>query len=110
MGRKSTEIPTQLSNDKINAIYNYVQRNGYEKTAVDNYETWVKPCLPVWGQINNNYYYIQFHEVGDKLVVDEWVTNYMRMQMNPTNVFATLNSLGFNLIHHKNLMDYLKSI
>ena len=73
MGRKSTEIPIQLSNDKINAIYNYVQRNGYEKTVVDNYETWVKPCLPIWGQIGNNYHYIQFHEVGDKLVVDEWI-------------------------------------
>lgn len=106
-----TEIKLgEVNIEKVDKAIGYLEKHGYSAKEFKGYETWIKPCVPIWSQLSATYHCVQVHEVGDTWIIEEWITNWYGMQMDVNGVMAILFSLGSSLLHHNNVINFLKNL
>lgn len=103
MARTSTKF--QMKNGMLEAIHNYLTGQGYNLRELNGCPTWVKGDF--WGC----YYCVQFCDMGDKFILDEWLEMSQTTEEFPVTEFTLGAGLSMFtcMKKHQALICYIKS-
>lgn len=112
MAKTTTEF--SMKKGIIDSINHYLAMQGYTQGEINGCPAWEKVILPAltFLMAKPAYHYIQFYDMGDKFILEEWVNTGYNIEV-PVDHFSIFGGCIQQLIcikKHKELVNYINSL